>query len=214
MASSRGLKGFALAGIAKGLMRRPKPKRPIRPTTNYQKAIKYGRQFTQVAANASRRMRRNVLFREKSEQQQDADLQQGQAEANMRRERIARSRVRNELNKRYAPELEKITAELQKIIQMIKKEVGIKGRMAIEHPLIMERLTINLFENLDRKVDFVTAQEEANKTAMGDMMLSIEKTMMKYKISGNKMTPRKAETIEGIINQNIQQVFEERQQQG
>jgi len=203
-----------MATAAKGLMRRPKPKRPIRPTTNYQKAIKYGKQFAQISANAARRASKNVLFREKSEQQQEADLQQGQMRAELRRKTIARTRIRNELKKRYSSELKKINDELKKIIQMIKSNAGIKGTMSIEHPLIMERLTINLFENLGRKVNFVTAKEEANKTALGDMMLSIEQTMMQYKLSGNRMNARKAETIEGIINQTIQQVFEERQQQG
>ena len=186
----------------------------MRPTNNYQRAIGYGKRFARVATNAGRRASRSILYAEKSEHQQEADLQKGQMLAELKRSREIRTKRRNELMRDHKHKIDAIQTELRIIIKRMKERGGIKAHWAIEHPVVLERLAINLFENLEGKTEFVTQKNPANINALGNILMSTEQTVRDLRINPNKISGQIAEQIEGTINQSIQQTFEQLQQQG
>ena len=189
-------------------------KRSVGPTKARQRVVGPTKQFASITANAGRRLSRNVLFREKSEHQQEADLQQGQMRAELIRNRESRTIERRELMETNKHDIEKIKEELKRIIKRFKEQTGIRRRFIIENDMILERLAINLFKSVEGKMEFITAKNPLKQNAFENMLNGVENTMIDMRVVPSRISEMQAENIEGTINQSIQQTFEQLQQQG
>ena len=132
----------------------------------------------------------------------------------MKANRDARTKRRDVLMGSHAStRIKAIQEVLKKIIEDYKKRNGVRQILTIEHDAMIERLAINLFENLEGKTDFIAAKTPASKQALESILMNVEGTLG-GKINPGKISMPVAEQIEGTINQTIQQVFEQLQKQG
>lgn len=129
-----------------------------------------------------------------------------------RKEQLKLRKQTAELKKMYGVEINQIKKELQKIMELLKKNNRAKFKKI--GPAVVERIAINLFTKFGKKTRFVLERDVNNKMALKNILTMTENQITQGRINLTNVTATDAQRVEGIINSSIEKTFKKFQEQG